>query len=55
MKQSGTDLAKVIQVIQTVALRGAGTENDEYRPVTQYWDFQGNLLAEYDPCTKEKE
>lgn len=55
MKQRGTDSAKVIQVIQTVALRGAGTENDECRPVTQYWDFQGNLLAEYDPCTKEKQ
>lgn len=55
MRPRGTDSAKVIQVIQTVALRGAGTENDECRDVMQYWDFEGNLLAEYDPCAKEKE
>ena len=23
--------------------------------VRQYWDFEGNLLAESDPCAKEKE
>lgn len=52
----GTDLAKVIQVIETKSARGSGkSENDMCRIVTQYWDFEGNLLAEYDPCAKEKE
>lgn len=49
----GTDLARVIQVIETKSLRGAGTEEDVGRLVTQYWDFDGNLLAENDPCITE--
>lgn len=51
----GTDAAKVIQVIETRSLRGAGNEEDKCREVKQYWDFDGNLLAENDGCAKEKE
>lgn len=52
----GTDGARVIQVIETMALRGSGeNESDMCREVKQYWDFDGNLLAENDPCAKEKE
>jgi len=51
----GTDSAKVIQVIETQSLRGVGTEEDACRIVTQYWNFNGDLLAENDPCVKEKE
>ena len=51
----GTDSARVVSVIETQALRGTGTEEDKCRIVTQYWDFEGNLLAENDPCAKEKE
>lgn len=51
----GTDSAKVIKVIETQSLRGSGTKEDNCRVVTPYWDFDGNLLAEYDPCAKEKE
>lgn len=51
----GTDNARVIQVIETTALRGEGTAEDKCREVKQYWDFDGKLLAENDPCTKEKE
>lgn len=52
----GTDGAKVISVIETRALRGTGlNEEDKCREVKQYWDLNGNLLAEYDPCAKEKE
>ena len=42
----GTDSAKVISVIETKSLRGKGAENDKCRTVIQYWDFEGNLLAE---------
>lgn len=49
----GTDSAEVIQVIRTRALRGEGTEEDLCRMVTQYWDFDGNLLAEHDPARDE--
>lgn len=51
----GTDSARVISVIETQALRGNGKEEDKCRIVTQYWDFDGELLAENDPCAKEKE
>lgn len=46
----GTDSARVVSVIETRALRGTGTEKDKCRIVIQYWDFEGNLLAENDPC-----
>lgn len=49
----GTDSARVIRVIETKTLRGAGTEEDVCRLVTQYWDFEGNLLAERDECEKK--
>lgn len=29
-------------------MRGLGTEKDPARVVTQYWDFDGNFLAEMD-------
>lgn len=45
----GMDSAKVIQVIQTTALIGDGTESDPNRFVTQYWSLEGNLLAQFDP------
>lgn len=45
----GTKSAKVIQVIETKSKRGLGTEKDPVREVTQYWDFEGNFLAEMDP------
>ena len=45
----GTDSARVIQVVETKSIRGTGTENDLCREVIQYWDFDGNLLAEKDP------
>lgn len=51
----GTDNARVIQVIETNSLRGRGTEEDPCRIVRQYWDFEGNMLAESDSCEKEKE
>lgn len=51
----GTDSARIIEVIETKSLRGSGTNEDKCRIVTQYWNFEGNLLAENDPCEKEKE
>jgi hypothetical protein len=51
----GVDSARIIQVIETTSLRGNGTDEDKCRLVKQYWDFEGNMLAESDPCKKEKE
>ena len=47
-RANGTKSAKVIQVIETKAKRGLGTEKDPVREVLQYWDFEGNFLAEMD-------
>ena len=44
----GTKSARVIQVIETKAKRGLGTEKDPVREVTQYWDLDGTFLAELD-------
>ena len=52
VRPRGTDSARVVQVIETKALRGAGTEVDMCRLVTQYCVFEGNLLAERDDCKK---
>lgn len=48
IRPEGTISAKVIQVIETKAKRGLGTEKDPVRDVTQYWDLEGNFLAEMD-------
>ena len=48
IRPDGTKSAKVIQVIETKAKRGLGTEKDPVRDVTQYWDLDGNFLAEAD-------
>lgn len=48
VRSDGTKSAKVIQVIETKAKRGLGTEKDPVRDVTQYWDFDGKFLAEMD-------
>lgn len=47
-RPSGTKSARVIRVIETRATRGLGTEKDPVREITQYWDFEGNFLAEMD-------
>ena len=55
IRMRGTDGARVIQVIETKSVRGSGTLDDMCRPIRQYWDFDGNLLAEYDPCQGDKD
>lgn len=47
-RPDGVKSAKLIQVIETKANRGLGTKEDPVREVTQYWDLDGNFLAEMD-------
>lgn len=42
----GTDCAKLVVLIQTEALAGAGTEADPYYIKRQYWAADGELIAE---------
>lgn len=47
------DAARVEQVIVTESIRGGGMDDsDLVRRVTQYWSFDGTLLAESDPATR---
>lgn len=48
VRPRGTDKAEVIQVIKTESIIGRGIQEDPVRPIYQYWDFEGNLLASYD-------
>jgi len=42
--------ARTITVIETnLEKKGAGTEEDPVRRITQYWSTDGRLLAEVDP------
>ena len=41
--------AKLMQVIITTALRGAGHMLSPFRVVTQVWTAEGELIAEHDP------
>lgn len=54
-RPDGTRSARVIQVIETKADRGLGTNQDPVREVTQYWALDGHFLAEIDTelCMKE--
>jgi hypothetical protein len=47
-------VARVIQVIETVSNRGKGIVGDPVRNIKQYWTFDGDLLAEYDPIVVER-
>lgn len=44
----GTSRARLISVIETEAKKGFGTKDDPVRYVKQYWDTDGNFLAERD-------
>lgn len=45
---NGSNSVKVINVIEVKAKRGLGIEKDPVREITQYWDMDGNFLAERD-------
>ena len=45
---NGPNSAKIISVIEVKAKRGLGIEGDPVREITQYWDADGNYLAERD-------
>ena len=47
----GVDSVRVLPVIETRTPIGTGTYTDLSRQLIQYWDLEGRLLAEYDPCS----
>lgn len=48
IKPDAVTLVDVIQVIRTVAMRGAGTPEDPFRNVTQFWTMDGLLIKDTD-------
>ena len=52
----GCDSAQIIQVIETKTAQGSGTTPDDpVRIVTEYWSFDGHLLAQIDPVMDSAE
>ena len=51
----GVDSVRVLSVVEIKTTIGAGTDTDLSRQLIQYWDLEGRLLAEYDPCKAEFE
>lgn len=47
-----TGTCEVMRVIRTALTRRGDGKEDPIRVITQYWDFEGNLLWEYDPWKK---
>ena len=48
VRPRGTDSARLVTLIETKAIQGYGTDDDPVRLKTQFWDFDGNLVAEID-------
>lgn len=55
VRPRGTDSAKIISVIETVAIIGNGTEVNPCRYLKQYWSLAGELLAAHDTLEDVKE
>ena len=51
----GVDSVRALSVIETRTTIGTGTDTALSRQLIQYWDLEGRLLAEYDPCKAEFE
>jgi hypothetical protein len=49
------DTAKLLSVIETTLLRRGNGKDIPVRIITQYWDTEGNLLAEVDPMPQPQE
>ena len=46
--------AKVIQVIRATVTRGRGTEDDPHRTTYEYFDLDGNFLADMNASKLEQ-
>ena len=51
----GVDGARIVEVIETVACRGDGSNEYPARRVIQYWSRDGRLLGEIDPMDEPQE
>lgn len=48
IRLKGPTSVEMMQVIKVTAKKGLGIEGDPVREIVQYWDTEGNLLAEID-------
>lgn len=46
------DKARVITVIETTSITGAGTKEAPHREMAQYWSLDGKLLATRDELSE---
>lgn len=48
IEHRGCQSARVIQVIETTALRGDGTPDNPVREIVEFWSLDGAKLSEID-------
>ncbi len=48
IRRKGPHSVKVVPVIEVKIMKGLGIEGDKVREVTEYWDLNGDFLAERD-------
>lgn len=47
-------MAKLVEYIYTLEHIGTGTTADPHRQCPQLWTKEGVLVAQYDPCNRER-
>ena len=48
------DTVEIVKLIKTTLLRrGNGTPENPIRVITQYWDFDGEIILEQDPFNEQ--
>lgn len=52
---TGVNEAKVVKVIEVKSLAGDGTKEHPNYEVTEYYSFDGELLARHNPIKPDKE
>lgn len=48
LSDANVNCVEIVEVIRVEFARGAGTEGDPVRTVTQYWSKENQLLVEFD-------
>lgn len=55
MTKQNVENAQVIQVVAIKLVIGDGTNNNPTRSITEYWSFDGELIAISDPLAPSRQ
>lgn len=54
-RSRGVDSVKVVTLIETTTLIGSGLKEDPHRDLVQYWNMDGELVAEKDSFLEKEQ